>query len=464
MTLVQSRLPLLNGNKSILIFLILSSFLIMSCASNKSATRVLNPVRTKPSTVSTKVDPDKVDTVSWTLLDRENYPPISNELAIEMNPLIRPIQNVSLLIPFDVSAETTLLTRSEMKFGHFYAGVLLALEKLEELDKTMAVSVFDTDRDQSKVERLLQNMDVRQSDVIVGPYETKNLKTVAIWGQQNDIPVISPWRSSSSIAENNLYYYQMRPLIEQYFEAILKDALNKHAPSNIFIINDQGKDDDTRVRAIHKMHETLNKGKITTPLSEYKIVSDSIKNSDFMMFDTLLHEHPNSALIIPNYSSRDARYVYSLIRKINAEIDDEEIEIYGMPTLVNAQRLDLEFFRSLDLNTVDFKHTDKSKEAVSKFVSNYFEKFGHLPNDDSYHGYDTMILLANSSDYAKAGGSSETSIPLPFLSMGVNFQRYHKNRMTSGGNSAQKPGDFMVNSNLKLIEYYNSRFRAITIR
>ena len=182
MTLVQSRLPLLNGNKSILIFLILASFLIMSCASNKSTTRVLNPVRTKPSTVSTKVDPNKVDTVSWTVLDRENYPPISNELAIEMNPLIRPIQNVSLLIPFDVSAETTLLTRSEMKFGHFYAGVLLALEKLEELDKTMSVSVFDTDRDQSKVERLLQNMDVRQSDVIVGPYETKNLKTVAIWG------------------------------------------------------------------------------------------------------------------------------------------------------------------------------------------------------------------------------------------------------------------------------------------
>jgi hypothetical protein len=465
MTSVQNHHPPLSGNKFALLVLLLTSLLALSCASSKPSSRVLNPTRTKPTASKPKVDPNKVDTVSWTVLDEDTYPPISNEMVIETNPLLRPIRNVSMLIPFEANGSNPTLSRSEEKFGHFYAGTLVAIEELEELDQMMNISVFDTGRDENKVRRILQNMDVRQSDVIVGPYETQILKAVANWGQQNEIPVVSPWRSSSNIAENNLYYYQVRPLIEQYFESILRDALSKYSPENIFIINEESTGDDSRVRALHRIHEMMNRGKISTPLSEYPIVMDSIQKSDFMLFDSLLMDHPKAALIIPNYSSRDSRYVYSLIRKLNAEIDEEEIEIYGMPTLVNARRLDLEFFRSLDLNTVDFKYIDPKKKEVVSFIQRYLDKFGHLPTEDSYHGYDIIMLLANNSNFAINRRSSELFENIPLLSMGVSFQRYHKDRLANRGLlPSRKPGDFMVNSNLKLIEFHNNRFRAVPIR
>ena len=464
MTSVQSHLPLLSGSRSVFYLFIFSVLFGMSCASSKSSGRVLKPTQTKTPTTTTKTNPNKVDTIQWSVIDKEKYPPITNADLAEINPLNRPIDNITMLVPFEVRGNTSALTRSEEKFAHFYAGALVAIAELEELNRPFTLNIYDTKRDLNYIQRLLQNMDVRQSDVIVGPYETKNLQAVATWGKQNDKPVISPWRSSSSIAEDNPYYYQMRPLIEQYFEAILSDALNKYDPSDIHIINNESKDDDARVRAFHKIHEAKMRGKINSPLNEYSIVADSIQNADFLMFDSLFLNPSPKAIIIPNYSSRDARYVYSLIRKINAEIDVERLEIYGMPTLFNAERLDLEFFRSLNLLTVDFKLTDHSKPEVKSFVKKYFSKFGHLPNDDSYHGYDTVILLANSSDYASSGGSAELSQNLPFLSIGAQFQPYDKNRLSSKNVLSRKRNDFMVNTKLQLIKYENNRFRSVPIR
>ncbi|MEE9373655.1 MAG: ABC transporter substrate-binding protein [Saprospiraceae bacterium] len=464
MILVLNHRQQLSGNSLKYFLFILSFSFLFSCSTSRKSTRVLNPVRTKPTTNATKKERPKVDTVQWNIVDGEKYKPITSNNIIAINPLLKPINKISLLIPFKSTNDPEKLSRSEKKFSHYYAGSLIALEELEALDINIQVNVFDTERNVTKVNRLLQNVDVRNSDVIIGPYETANLKKVAEWGKNNNIPVISPWRSSSNVTENNLYYYQMRPLIEQYFEAILKDALNNYNPSQIYIINQENNSDDTRVRAIHRMYESMNRGKITTPLNEYMIVTDSIKNSDFMMFDSLFMNPSGVALIIPDYSSKDARYVYSLIRKINAEIKDQEIEIYGMPTLINAQRLDLEFFRSLNLKTVDFKHLNKASPLVKNFASIYFEKFGHLPNADSYHGYDTIVFLANISQSVKNVNNSEMTINLPLLSMGVNFRKYNKNRLTNSHFPQYHPGDFMVNTDLKLIEYTDNEFKVKSIK
>jgi len=377
-----------------------------------------------------------------------------------LNPIQKEISDISLLIPFENSNDPSKLSRSENKFAHFYAGALIALEDLEAREIPLNVHVYDTYRNRDQVRKILNKPEVRNSDVIVGPYDTDILKSTAAWGIRNEVPVVSPWRSSSSIAEENLYYYQVRPLIEQYFEAILNVATSKHSYDDVYIINKEAKDDDSKVRAFQKMYELINKGMEVKPLQRYDIVADSISNSDYLMFDTLFAERPNVALIVPNYSSREARYVYSLVRKINAEVQDRNVTVYGMPTLFNSDRLDLEFFKGLKLVTVDFKHIDVDNPEVRSFTSSYFNKYGHLPTDDSFHGYDTMISLANSS--LKASRSSEVTYQLPLLSMEVDYQKYFKDRLKK--NRTSGPPDFMVNSQFKVIEFINSRFVSTPLR
>ena len=441
-------------------------FLITSCATSKKPSRVLEPVRTSTKSPTADNTKDRVDTVQWTILSESEYPPIMSGNILDISPLEREISDVSLLIPFETySNPDTLLSRAEEKFAHFYGGVLIAINELEEADRSLRINVFDTKRNLSKISEILRDPDIRRSDVVIGPYDIDNLKRVAEWGKANNIPILSPWRSSSNIASENLYYYQLRPLIQQYFEAILRDALNKYETDDIYIITRPGKEDRSKIKVLREIHERINPKPISTPISEYQINVDSLQDSEYMVFESLFVKKDKAALIIPNYSSKDSRFVYSVIRKLNAEIQDQEITIYGMPTLVNVDRLDLEFFRSLNLKTVDFKFTDKENPGIKKFTSSYFEKYGQLPTEDSYHGYDTMILISNKSEAQKYGGSyNEISHDLPLLSFIANFEKYHKGG-TSGSSqySRYQPGDFMVNSSLRLIEFSNNRFRAVEI-
>ena len=447
-----------------ILFLLATVLILQGCATSKKPTKVLRPVRTNSTTNAPKAGPNHVDTVEWTVLSVEEYPPITRDEKAFVNPFDNVINTVSFLIPFNSSQNMESLTRGEKKFARYYAGVLMAIEKLEREGRQFEFKVYDTKRSENKVEELINSGKLNNSDVIIGPYEIENLKRVALWAKQNQIPVLSPWRSSSKVAEDNLYYYQVRPLIEQYFEVILTHAIQQNKIENIYILRRDGGEDDSKIRSFHIIHEILNQGVLSPGLKEFTINLDSLHDSDLLIFDQFISKTDRTALILPNYSSRDNRYVYSVIRKINAELNGQNISIYGMPTLINPERLDLEFFRSLNLLTADYKFLEKQNSNYKIFVEDYFSKYSSLPNEDSYDGYDTVILLANLIEKSKRGRVfSEISHQLPYLSLSAEFKKFHK----EGGNhsilSAYAPGDFLVNSNLFIIGYRENHFEKIDL-
>lgn len=461
----QNRHRPLSGNKAKFLIFFLATLVWISCSKTTSPTRVLTPIRTNSKSSAEKNRANRLDTVNWTVLSKQDYPPISSAKNTLINPFETVIHTISLLIPFDIKTNSESLSRGEEKFAHYYAGALMAIEELEAQGHSYHFNVFDTKRSRVKIRELINEGRLNSADVIIGPYEIENLKHIAEWAKQNRTPMLSPWRSSSNVAKDNMYYYQLRPLIEQYFEAILIDALNKNSPEDIYILAREGNEDRAKIQSIHRIHERINAGPISAALNEFLIDQNSLQDAEFMVFDSVFAATNEAAFIIPNYSSRDSRYVYSVIRKINAEIQDQNISIYGMPTLLNPDRLDLEFFRSLSLLTVDYKFLNKGSDELKEFTQRYFGKFALLPNDDSFNGYDSIILLANLIEKSRRGrGFSEGSSDLPYLNLSAEFKKFSKDELSKNPIlSEYAPGDFMVNGSLHLIEYKDNTFRKVPI-
>lgn len=443
------------------LFAFVTALVLSGCSRSTTKTRVLEPVKPDKDRTENTDNKSKVDTIAWTVLSEDEYPPIRSENVVDFNAFAKEIKNITLLVPFDVQNNPASLTRGESKFAHFYAGALLALEELESEGFQATIDVKDTRRNASSLNRLIQNGELENSDVVIGPYEVDNLKRMAQWCRDRQVPMISPWRSSSSIASDNSFYYQVRPLIEQYFEGMIEDALNDHQPEDIYIIGRGDKEDDSKFSGIQRIYETIDEVPIKTPLSEYRINIDSLQDSEQIIFDSLFYKSPRAAMIIPHYSSRDAQFVYSVIRKLSAEMSDQDIAVYGMPTVINSDRMDLQFFRSLKLYSVDYKHLDKNTHEYKKFIDKYFNEYNALPTEDSFDGYDVMILLYNLTEEARLGSSySERSNALPLLSYSAEFEKYVRARSESGSivDKYASP-DFMVNKSLGRIEFVDNRFR-----
>jgi hypothetical protein len=137
-----------------------------------------------------------------------------------------------------------------------------------------------------------------------------------------------------------------------------------------------------------------------------------------------------------------------------------------MPTLINSERLDLEFFRSLNLYSVDYEFLHSHSEEYRSFVKRYFDANNKLPTEDSFNGYDCMMLMANLVNKGRYGKNfTEMTIELPYLGMSADFEPYRKTENDAGAfrTSQLQPIDFMVNARLNLIKFENNEFKEFPI-
>ncbi|MEO0340164.1 MAG: ABC transporter substrate-binding protein [Bacteroidota bacterium] len=289
MTLVQNRLRLLSGN-SLLVLLIGVLVLTQSCGSLSPAstggtkdkptktkpqeeeetlppiegTRVYDPVQQKWVTVEAKPK-EKLDTIVFAEAPTSQIPPITMDGVDNYLPdglsgtEIMGQYNVSVLLPFmanRTNAEADKITDSRSNYAlQFYSGMKLALEKLEGTDLGLNINVIDTESNPEKMSRLLQSrQDLRQSNIIIGPYRRDNIKLVAEFAKQEGKLMISPYSASTNLTEGNPNFIQVSPSLFTHCENLLQHARNEFEPEEILLMSRDIPIELMGVAAIQKEH------------------------------------------------------------------------------------------------------------------------------------------------------------------------------------------------------------------
>ena len=400
MTSAQSLRRRSNGNKSFWLSGLLLVLIFSSCGILVDTGRSNNPRTTQPARKPVKkTEPIRVDTIQWeeTVID---IPEVQEDIPLKtIETEFKSSYTIALILPLDAKTPFEEVTRSTsdagFRFLNYYGGVQLALEDLQIHDADIILEVMESGIRNNDALTFLRRLNEMDPDLIIGPYDRDLLKEVVRFGQRKEIPVVSPWQSSSKLTENNPYYLQLKPDIKRFYQAIVEHSDKRFAPDQVFLLGRaQNEAEQARVEYFQEFH--LASADDPRPYKVYQVEEDSLSSGitafDSLFYDTTVRE---IAVIIPNWSFRDEQFIYSCLRKLNAEKGETRVTVYGLPIMLDSEKIEYNLYKNLNLHIATDNYVNTHLEEVNRFRNRYFEKYHAFPADDALEGYDMMSYVGN---------------------------------------------------------------------
>lgn len=464
MILAPNHRQLLNGSK---LFSFLLLYLIcVSCSTQKL---ISTPTQISTPDVVEEVPDEKVEIedVEWEVVSEEEVPPIttiSNEGPAKEK---KSSYNIAMLLPLDANkatSQTDVMREGSLPntFVSFYTGAQLALDRLEREGLSLNVDVFDTQRSADKVRSDLERMKYQDLDIIIGPRTKPCLTEAAQFAKENEVSLISPW-FGNKVTEENQYFVQLRPSLNDHYSTLLRDAAENFEPHEILLIGrDQSKDarmksrDISRINLLQKLYKDIIGDMSAADLRVFRVSPDSLMVGD-TSYDEIFLEEGRKALIFPYWSSSDEDFLYNALRRVNAEKGLTDVNIYAMPKAYDSEKIGFNHYRNLKMKVCVSKFVDRSFDEVKQFELDYFTKFGTIPDDNAFEGYDVMLFVGESLKNHGTHFQHHLTDPVTYLQSSYQIEKLP---ITQNGVVDDRLNEFnyFVNKHLDIIEFKNNKF------
>jgi ABC-type branched-subunit amino acid transport system substrate-binding protein len=398
---VPSLLQRLSGSN--LAFTTLVIFGLISCSTPRKvvekpappSTPVETPAEEKVSQYDPKTDKVilvprdaiKTDTVRWT---EDPTPPIvTDEKVISPGPVGTDHLEITLLMPFNAANAPLFSDQQDPKlirFIQYYAGMLMAMDQMGFPLTNVRVNTIDVDDPSASVSQLMTRPEVRNADVIVGPYVKEDIDAIATFGLRNEIMVVSPWLPAYSIDEENPFLIQLFPGLNAHAQAITTYIKDEMPGKKVYVVGRDTPVERNRIQLFSR-----NNGLKTEELI-IKDRSPDLVNTDL---HALLSDDAGTIFILPYYSKNDESFVNAFMRKLHAEKDTREAIVFGLPQWTSFTNLNANYMESLSLHLSISAFIDVASPAYKEFRTGFFNKFHAVPDINAFLGYDLMTWLSN---------------------------------------------------------------------
>ncbi len=382
---VRNLLPRLSGS-NVVILLLLIGWMFSSCSSAKDTPRRSGTTKkavTKKRKKRSRTK--KAKKVDWAEASKEKNPPITYDGGPRMDK--RDSYDVALMIPFDSDSYSAFEQGDGDRFVQFYAGAKLAMKSLEKEGITLNIETLDSKKDFNSSYRQLAR---KTRDVIIGPYTKDNLMKVAEYGKENEVVVVSPWLASSTVTKENPYYIQLAPGLREMYNVLVDDITKRYNAEQVVILKKEGNKDDARIKYIQEYAASILNRK-DTPFQEFEVVVDSLGDSETYFLD-LFDPTKETVFLMQNWSFSDEDFIYNTLRKLSAMKGLNKACVYGMPILLNTDRIDYNLYKTMDMRIARSKYVDPNDSSIKEFKRNFYNAYNSLPTDEAYYGYDVMLF------------------------------------------------------------------------
>jgi ABC-type branched-subunit amino acid transport system substrate-binding protein len=466
MTSVPNRLQLLNGNNLLIFFLLFAS--ISSCASKKITSTKNMEIIEVGDKIKKKDKDKKVDVVEIV-----TKPVILTEDSVNQKPVIFDLDNentntgnqnntstknstntqkssynVAVILPFFldqiplgmyVDDSTKQLSADSKNAMEFYLGCQMAREKFESESLEANVYFLDDKNDSLTTASLFHSKPFPNVDYIIGPVGFKNLKIVADYAKNNQIPMISPFANSMYIKDNP-YYFNANASLKSQYSFILEDIKRQFPNKTVEVIYD-GQDSTSENINILKDIASKYYGYAGIKYTSLRAWDDAAKQ--LAQPDTL------SERVILIYSSKDT-YVKSIIVKLKAL--KNHLQVFTSACAKNPKAL-------TDLKTPHMVYTvypySNSNPNFSVFDMKYEEKYKKKSTEIANQGYDLMLHLLNTLDKKQTLQDNTYNYTIDFDNTQSKFQ--FKPVLNKNGDI-----DYYDNTFMYLYKYANGTFVIAT--
>lgn len=308
---------------------------------------------------------------------------------------------VAILMPFMSKkfnpANGKEIPIQSIKAIEFYEGVLIALDSLKAEGVSLFINVYDTERDTAVVRSLLEQRELQEADLIIGPILSKNLKIVAEFAKTKQKILISPLNPRSDLTLNNPYFIQVNPSFQVHSELIIEqlhklNIYTRRTPleKNLLVLA-LGKD-SSRVAALQQSYVNFK----NDPSASIQTLIPSSPTIDVNKIRPLLQRDKLNVIVMP---TNDEGFIYNSLREIQKLVDKVEprkgyqIVVVGMDRWRYFSRINFEYYEYLNLHFTSEYYTTSKRKTVRSFKENYKSLYGIGSREFGFKGFDIMLYF-----------------------------------------------------------------------
>jgi ABC-type branched-subunit amino acid transport system substrate-binding protein len=347
---------------------------------------------------------EPMDTVEWTITPEEERPPISSEETDRVREELEESEErkfdfkLAFLLPFLTNRFDPLADeidpRSEL-FLHFYEGAKLALDTLNDLDIKMEVYAFDTKASPREVVSLLQRPEMEEMDVLIGPYRSNNIELAARFAQVNEKVIISPFSPEENLTANNPHFIQITPSLRSHSRAIMNHVHQNHPQKKIVLVVRDKPEEVQRLPMFQEANILAAGSSMVDSLQEFVVPEDEedFREKELTGFIT---EGDTTIFVLPSWSNES--FIYSFLRRLNIDRLDNPVVVYGMPQWRKFNLISYDYYEELNVHISASRFIDRKDEQVKQFQRRFYEKYGAIPLEEAFLGYDVALFIGKMLD------------------------------------------------------------------
>ncbi|MDX8339894.1 LysM peptidoglycan-binding domain-containing protein [Draconibacterium sp. IB214405] len=287
-------------------------------------------------------------------------------------------------------------------FVQFYEGVLLSIDSIQKLGFNVQLNVFDTQRNKDSIRQYFQNEDFFMTDLIIGPIFPNVQQEIAAYAAKNQIPIISPLASQTTISQSNPKYFQVNPSRDYLIRQTAEMVAEEHYNSNFIIVKTSDYSGTTEGQLVELLREKFFNSGLLSSNEGVNFTIYDFQNEGAFGLRRIMSKTKENVVYIPSENEGELSVAISNINNLS---DEFSITLIGTNRYPSYASIQLEQFHNLKLKYIAPYYTDYTNQQTINFVEKYKNNFGTEPDNFGFQGYDVTLyfltaLITYGSDFA----------------------------------------------------------------
>lgn len=301
----------------------------------------------------------------------------------EMEPLDSLLRDVKSASRRDRITKDYMLEKQTPKsipFLEFLEGSLLAADALAETGMELDIHVFDTKQSMYTTRQILEKPELRNADLIIGPFYSYNLELVSEFSRKHRIPLVTPFHTGDSLLKENPYLFQPNPSYRVEFKRNA-EFIARSYEDNLVMVHDG--DSASMERIEYYKQQLFNELEKYSALETVLFKEVVIRNGATEDLIHALNPDKKNVIILPAFDEAFASQVTS---RIYYEVENYDIELFGSTYWLGFNNIEIPYIHALNLRISHTQYYDYSDPDYLHFLREYRQNYFKEPESFTRNG------------------------------------------------------------------------------
>lgn len=267
----------------------------------------------------------------------------------------------------------------------FYNGVSLAIDSLK-FDGTgnLLIDIYDYRSKNNSLTDIIADTTNKlfESKAIIASFTNRSdIKTLADYAKQKQIPLISATYPNDGGVSNNPYFFLLNPTLRTHCKAIYQHLQKRSVASNLVYITHKGNFEDM-VKGLFSDFDSY--------YTQNAINLEPTELTDSFSISQLSKKLDSTKENIVFCGTINEGFALSVIETL-ALLKKYKTTVIGMPTWDAIKGLDKTDYAGVNVVYTSAYNFAKCGKQIAELAVKYKKKYNSKPSDIVYKGYETML-------------------------------------------------------------------------